>query len=383
MADSTDAASGSSADNAASRTAFDELLDLLRKIDRDYLAPGNRIATPEQIAAGHRFVMQALGSGLDMFFDADAERPEFRRTLWAGRKVFGDSPDTLYYYALVRPDRTYRIRGNIVGAAYTSFSVEGGGIDQRFPPARVVASLNDAQFDVDADGNYEIIASSQPQPRNWLRLEPDAAAIATRHYFERAQPIANDPLLHIPLRIEALESAPAPVSTPATVARDLRRLANFLRGLTLDMMANTGPKPSFISTVPNQFNPPAGLQPGGYGAADIVNQMAPYAVQPGQALLIEGRLPPCRFANFMLWNRFLQTYDYAHRSVSLNRQQLRFRPDGSFRIVIAHENPGCENWLDACGENFGLIYVRCILPEEPPTQLVTRLLSLEALRALL
>lgn len=366
---------------AASRTAFHELLELLRSIDTDYLAPGNRIVTPEHVAAGHRFVMHVLGSGLDMFFDARAERPEFRRTLWAGRKVFGDSPDTLYYYALVRPDRTYRIRGNIAGAAYTSFSVEGGGIDQRFPPARVVAALNDAQFDVDANGDYEIIASSEPQPRNWLRLEPDAAAIGSRHYFERSEPVANDPLLHMPLHIEALEPAAAPVATPDSVARDLRRLVNFLRGLTLDMMANTGPKPSFMSTEPNRFNPPAGLQAGGYGAADIVNQMAPYAVQPDQALVIEGRLPPCRFANFMLWNRFLQTYDYANRSVSLNRQQLKFRPDGSFRIVIAHSDPGCDNWLDASGENFGLIYVRCILPEAPPTQLETRLLSLDELRA--
>lgn len=363
-----------------SRAAFGELLELLRRIDTDYLAPGNHISSPEQVAAGHRFIMHALGSGLDMYFEADAGQPAFRRTLWSGRKVFGDSPDTLYYYALVRPDRTYRIRGNIAGAVYTSFSVEGGGIDQRFPPARVVSSLNDQQFDVDADGNYEIIVSAEPHEGNWLRLEADAAAIGTRHYFERAEPVANDPLLHIPLQIELLElMAPPPASNPASVARDIRRLANFLRGLTLDMAANTGPKPPFMSTVPNQFNPPAGLQPGGYGAADIVNQMAPYALQADQALVIEGRLPPCRFANFMLWNRFLQTYDYVNHSVSLNRRQLRLEADGSFRIVIAHSDPGCDNWLDTCGEPHGLIYVRCILPEEQPTQLTTRLVLLSEL----
>lgn len=177
-------------DSADSRAAFNELLDLMRKVDTDYLAPGNHVVTPQQIAAGHRFIMHVLGSGLDMYFESDAEQPAFRRTLWSGRKVFGDSPDTIYYYALVRPDRTYRIRGNIAGAAYTSFTVEGGGIDQRFPPARVVSSLNDAQFEIDADGNYEIIASPQPQPRNWLKLEADAAAIGTRHYFEREQPVS-------------------------------------------------------------------------------------------------------------------------------------------------------------------------------------------------
>jgi hypothetical protein len=361
---------------------------LLRQIDTQYLAPANHIATPEQVAAGHRFLMHALGSGLDMFFDADVAQPQFRRTLWSGRKVFGDSPDTIYYYTLIDPARSYRIRGNIAGAVYTSFSVEGGSIDERFPPSRIVASLNDTEFDIDADGNYEIIASAQPptereaQPRNWLRLEADAGAIATRHYFERAVAIANDPLLHIPLTIELLDGASAPASTPRTVARDLRRIGHFVRGLTLDMAANTGPKPPFMSTVPNQFNPPAGLQAGRYGATDIVNMMAPYALQPDQALLIEGRVPACRFANFMLWNRFLQTYDYANYSVALYRQQLTLAADGSFRIVIAHQNPGVPNWLDTTNAPFGLIYVRYILPEEQPTELLTRVVSLAELKTL-
>jgi hypothetical protein len=368
-------------DPNTSRTAFNELLDLLRQIDTQYLAPANHIATAEQVAAGHRFLMHALGAGLDMFFDADAAQPQFRRTLWSGRKVFGDSPDTIYYYTVVDPARSYRIRGNIAGAVYTSFSVEGGSIDERFPPTRIVAALNDSEFDIDADGNYEIIASVEPQPRNWLKLESDAGAVATRHYFERSSAIANDPLLHIPLSIELLDGAPVPASTPQTVARDLRRIGHFVRGLTLDMAANTGPKPPFMSTVPNQFNPPAGLQAGRYGATDIVNMMAPYALQPDQALIIEGRIPPCRFANFMLWNRFLQTYDYANYSVALNRQQLTLEADGSFRIVIAHQNPGVPNWLDTTGATFGLIYVRYILPTEQPTELLTRVVPLAELQA--
>lgn len=371
----------SNQETSESRAAFSELLTLLQEIDTRYLSPQNQIATPAQIAAGHRFLMHALGSGLDMFFDSDGDHPQFRRTLWSGRKVFGDSPDTVYYYAQIRPDRRYRIRGNVGDAVYTALNVEGGGIDQRFPPARVISALHDGQFDVDADGNFEIIASADAQPRNWLRLEPDAAAIATRHYFEREQPVADDPLLHMPLHIEVLGEQPgAPVSTPQTVARDIRRIGNFLRGLTLDMAANTGPKPPFMSTVPNQFNPPAGMQAGGYGAADIVNQMAPYALQPDQALVIEGRLPTCRFANFMLWNRFLQTYDYSHRPVSLNRKQMHIDSDGSFRIVLSAQNPGGGNWLDTCGEPFGLIYVRYILPTEQPTQLHTRVVPVGELR---
>ena len=372
--------SASSESPEASRQAFGELLALLQEIDQRYLSADNRVGSPAQLAQGHRFLMHALGTGLDMFFDADPLRPQFRRTLWAGRKAFGDSPDTIYYYAVIDPAARYRIRGNIAGAVYTSFTVEGGSIDQRFPPARVIATLNDSAFTADADGNYELIASAEPQPGNWLRLEPDAGAIATRHYFERAQPIADDPLLHSPLRIERLgEPLPAAAPSPGSVARDLRRLGNFLRGFTLDMMSNAAPKPPFMSMVPNQFNPPAGLQPGGYGAADIVNLMAPYALQPEEALVIEGRLPPCRFANIMLWNRYLQTYDYANHPVSLNRQQMHIDADGGFRVVIAHRDPGVPNWLDTTGEPFGLIYVRYILPEAQPTAVATRVVPVDSL----
>jgi hypothetical protein len=51
----------------------------------------------------------------------------------------------------------------------------------------------------------------------------------------------------------------------------------------------------------------------------------------------------------VLWNRFMQTYDYAHRRVSLNRKQTKLERDGSFRIVIAHSDPGVPNWIDAEG----------------------------------
>jgi hypothetical protein len=48
------------AEVAESRAAFNELLELLRKIDTDYLAPGNHVFTPEQVAAGHRFIMHVF-----------------------------------------------------------------------------------------------------------------------------------------------------------------------------------------------------------------------------------------------------------------------------------------------------------------------------------
>jgi hypothetical protein len=364
-----------------SRAALQELLRTIEEADADYLGD----LPPEQLAVGHRALMHLLGAGLDMFFDTDADEPVFRRAHWAGRKFFGDNADCIYYAAQIRPDRTYRIRGNVAGAAYTSFTVDGGGIDERYPPARVVSSIHDGQFDVAPDGSYELVASAEPQERNWLALEPDAAEITTRHYFERVEPVAADPLLHIPLAIDTEGPPPAPPSpsdTAASVARDIHRLSVFVRGLTIGTGRRAGerPPPAPGATV-NEFNLPTKWSAGSYGAPDIVNMITRYDLAPDDALVIDGRFPRCRFASVALWNSYLQTLDYVHHQVSRNRAQTELNADGSFAMVVSERDPGVANWIETTGERWGTIFVRYILPEEEPEPLRTRVVPVESLRA--
>jgi hypothetical protein len=103
----------------------------------------------------------------------------------------------------------------------------------------------------------------------------------------------------------------------------------------------------------------------GLAAFDAAYSMAPFLLGPEQALVITGRWPQCRFGNVCLWNRFQQTLDYAHRQVALNRHQTRVEDDGSFRMVLAHRDPGVPNWLDTEGRPFGLVFWRFFLPEGP------------------
>jgi hypothetical protein len=353
-----------------SRAAFQELLRLLDEVDRDFLSADVIGDSPADVAAGHRMLMHLVGAGLDLFFEADGARPEWRRAHWAGRKFYGDNADCIYHMVQIDPSCTYRIRGNIAGASYTSFTVDGGGIDERFPPARVVSSIHDGQLDVDSDGNYELIAGPDPQTGAWLPLEPDAGCIETRHYYETLEPIAADATARIPLSIELVGGTPKQEAINRSIARDIRRLSTFIRGLTQRRSPRAG-------ATPNQFDPPAAWNSDkGYGAVDIVNMVTPYVLEPDQALVIEGRFPACRFASIALWNRYLQTLDYAHHRVSLNRAQTTFNVDGSFTIAVAERDPGMPNWIETTGVNTGTIYVRSILPEEPPTPLTTHLLWL-------
>src|SRR5262249_13177157 len=156
------------------------------------------------------------------------------------------------------------------------------------------------------------------------------------------------PTRNAALEIEAIDPGPPPPAPDdASVARAIRRIARFVQSRTLEQppMAQRA-QPPFVSIVRNQFPKPVPPGTHGLAAADATYSMAPCVFGPDHALVMTGRWPKCRSANVSLWNRFLQTLDYANRPVSRNRAQTKLEADGSFRIVLAHSDPGHPNWID-------------------------------------
>ncbi|HEX7409943.1 MAG TPA: DUF1214 domain-containing protein [Candidatus Binatia bacterium] len=349
------------------RQAFHELLDLLREIGDTHFTPERGIIEEVTAAEGYRFLIHLLAAGCENRIDGDPERPMFTRVVSPQRKVLGDNPDAIYYWTRIDGAGSYRIRGFLDGAVYTSFTVHatdpGGGSLEK-----VIGEVSDRDFTVGSDGGYEITLSPQEHKGNWIKLEAGATSVITRHYFERPRSVAADPDVFVRLRIDRLDDPGMPAPwTDAKMAARFRALGGFLRGNTLDMpKPGQGPEYSFVSRVPNVLPRPARFGASGvaaWGAVDIYYAMAPYLLQPDEALVMEGRLPACRFANVMLWNMHLQTLEYRFRRTSLNRQQMTFESDGSFRVVIAHRNPGVANWLDTEGHMLGTIFWRILLPE--------------------
>lgn len=360
---------------SASRAAYRDFIDLLGEVDRRFVGPEGGITRAADVADGHRYVMHTLSGGLDFYFGTEAANPLIERIVSPSRKFLGDNPDAIYFTCPVSAEHRYRVKGNRAGAVYTSFTIESGSADGSYA-TRVSGDLNDAQIDFDADGSYEIILSPDPQGRNQLHLAPDAGTLTTRHYFEEVRSAAGDPTRQVPLTIERIsEPGPPPVQDDAYIAENIRRVSRYLRGRTID-----GPtrdpenQPAWVSTTPNVFNQPELPGDMAFAAVDQAYAMAPYLVMPDEALVIEGRFPECRFANLVLWDRFLQSYDYVNRPISLNRKQTRTDADGNFRIIVAHQDPGLPNWLDASGRVSGIMYWRFMLPEgeimKPRAQLV-------------
>lgn len=349
-----------------SRAALRDLIALLQEIDERYL--GDEWGAPAfgDLPDGFRSVAHMLEGGLSLMFDTDPERPFFRPIVTRTRKMLGDNPDALYYTAPVRDDRAYRVTGNLAGSVYLSFTVETDTTEGGYS-TQTAGVLRDSDFDVAPDGSFEVFFGGEQRERNWLALAPRASELIVRCYFEEAAPVAADPNRIVPLYIEPLADPgpPAPWND-ASVAAGIRRVGAFVRSRTLEQpKPGEREQPSWVSTTPNAFPPPELPGTFAFAAADAAYSMAPYALAPDEALVMAGRWPECRFANVCLWNRYLQTFDYAHRPVSRNRANTALEPDGSFRIVIAHEDPRVPNWIDTEGRPFGMVFWRFFLPEGP------------------
>jgi hypothetical protein len=348
-----------------SRKALRELIALLQEVDERYL--GDEWSAPMfgDLPDGFRSLAAMLEGGLALMFELDPERPFFRQIVTRTRKMLGDNADAIYYTAPIRPDRAYRVTGDLAGAVYLSFTIERGSSEGGYS-TETAGVLNDDRIDFTPDGSFEVFFGGEPRDRNWIGLVDGASEIIVRCYFEEPTPTAADVNRHVPLTIDPVE----PVGPPApwddtSVAAGWRRVSAFVRGRTLDQpKPGERVQPTWVSTTPNVFPPPELPGNFAFAAADAAYSMAPYLLAPDEALVITGRWPKCRFANVSLWTRYLQTYDYAHRTASLNRASTKLEADGSFRMVIAHADPGVANWIDTEGRGFGMVFWRFFLPEE-------------------
>jgi hypothetical protein len=251
--------------------------------------------------------------------------------------------------------------------AYLNFTVYTGKAEGDFNDG-VICALNHTEFERDADGYFEIQIAPQPQA-GALHMEPGKPnCVIARHYWEGEICAMADPTRRCEIDIECLDEPgfPRPLSPPR-LAEKLEAAMTFIRGQTLDRPApNPAATPSWFSLVPNQLPKPEKWVPtegGGAGAVDNAYCAGLVILGPDEALIVEARWPECVYANVMFWNRFQQAPDYRYRSCSLNRKQMKADAEGRFRFVVAHNNPGVDNWIDTEGHGMGTLYWRFLLPE--------------------
>ena len=369
------------------RGAMHQLLATIRGVE-EKLITAERGFTTEELAEAERSLAHILYTGLDFWLEGKPHRPVFRPYVTPTRKLLGCNPDSVYYFAPIEDNKSYRITGNLAAATFTSFTIEQGS-EEGHAARGSSAAISDLEMEVNGDGSYEIIVSREkPASGNWLELKPGASQITTRHYHESRQNIASVPGRVVPIDLEVLDPDPlAPYGGDDEVAMHLEWVANYVREHSAMTFQKTSPemakKLGWVSLEPNEFTAPGQWATAAgdtaYGNTHAWYASSRYELEPDEALVIKGRFPGCRFANVVLWNAFMQSYDFANRQVSLNRNQVEYEKDGSFRMVIAHEDPGVPNWLDTEGRSTGQVYWRYIFPSDKPRRVKTKVVKLSSL----
>ena len=345
------------------QAVFRELVDELRALEMRLSLP--EVPLDEQsVLEGYKWIFSILAVGLDAYVWADSARPRFVDIVGPYRKWGGDNADAFYQYAPIDPTRTYVVTGRRGDADYLSLTVYGGPDDGRYSE-RIVGTVNDRALDIGPDGTFRIVLSASPHDGAWIALEPDAVCAITRDYL--ADPVHGR---RCQWAIEALDPPAARREDDADLARRFRAALTWLRD-------QAGIVPIPLGT-PNTVDEPYGVpsQTFGWAAGDAAYAMGSYELSEDEALVIEGRSPPCAFWNVCLWNQFLHTYDYAYERVTINGHQVQYEDDGSWRLVVAQHDPGHPNWISTAGHARGRIWFRWFLPDVTPARPTAHVITL-------
>lgn len=369
--------------------ALQNLLSTVSEVQQKFVTPQMAVNDTYTAGEANRSIAHLMHTGMQFWLEANPARPEFKQYVTTNRKLLGDNPDSIYYFAAINDDQDYVIRGNIGAAVFTSFTIESGS-QNGHAASGSISALGDHDMDIAPDGRYEILVSrKKPKTGNWLKLDEGAGQITTRHYHEAILSVASDPNFKMDISIEAIDPPPLePYGGDQEVANKLNHVANFVVDHATMSMTPTSPELAkafgWIGLEPNVIAKPGqwigSADKQAYGNTHAYYSSSPYQLEDDEALVIEGRFPEGRFANVVLWNRYMQSYDTVNRQVSLNRQQINYEDDGSFKIVVAHENPGVPNWLDTEGRNSGQMYWRWVFPRTNPETPVATVVKLKSLK---
>ena len=345
-------------DDLYTGAAWQALLDGLARVGEVFRS--ERVPSgPAEQASGYRHLLVLLALAIDEALrPSDPRDPHFApANVDAVLKWGMDCPDAAYTGCALLPDATYRLRGQRGTVRYLGFQVMSG-IESS---ANVVAD----DLDIAPDGSFEIVLSPDEQPGNWMPTPERASSLVVRQFFydwNHEDPARLDMECVGPA---PARTGPAPV-TPAGVARQLVAIGEFLQSsisFWLDI------EESGRAQGVNLFREPAARTDMG-GAAENVSVWGSWQLADHEALLIEVAVPDALYWSVALGNYWWETIDYGAHQSSLNGHQAVVDPDGVFRAVVAHQDPGVANWLDTAGHTRGPMIFRWLRASDTPVPAV-------------
>lgn len=361
----------------ASGAAWGRFLDHLRQAGEIVNGPLGAQNERER-AEGHRHLLRLTSIASEMLLEkGDTDHPEFIRWMNAHRKMLGDNPHTIYDVAIIDPATTYAIRGRLGDHSYLGVcaygTAEGGA-------RRIVGNVDDSELAAGEDGAFEVWVAPEDSPHVpdgavVLTVEPDATDVLVRQYF-------HDPTTQSEARytIRAVpDPGPSRPLTEGVLVRRLDAVGAYVRDI-VEVEAT-------LSTLMATATP--GLLRHGDDYTDMVGDDAPPPIDPtvvakampspsiqysgswvdglgeDEQVVVSGTVPECRYFSIQLLNRWMESGNWADFRVFVTDRDLGIGPDGRFRAVIAHTDPGDGTWIDTNGWTSFSIAVRALGAEDP------------------
>ena len=345
---------------------WEDFCDQLKQAGQQILRP----ETPADAfnrAEGFRYLTRLIRSALEVHVEFnDANFPVLFLPSHETIKIGADSPDNLYYKAVLDGTKEYRITGTRGSVNYLGFATKSG--DYATTGEMLPTGFIDSnQLQLNADNSFEIILSQKQQSKNWLPMTADTNTLIIRQTFlDRKKEQKAE------LTIARLDEGAAPLPLKAEdLARNLANAASFVQG-TARLFADWAQ--GFLA-MPNQLPPAdqAYCQSIG-GDPTIFYYHGYWQLNEDEALVIDvPRIPQCETWNFQLDNYWMESLDYRYHHIHVNKQSAHYAPDGSVRIIVAHHDPGLPNWVETAGHHSGTNCFRWISSEEqvhPQTRVV-------------
>jgi hypothetical protein len=314
---------------------------------------------PRMRAEGYRYLARLQLFALQLYLESsDAVHPTFLRYGDDVLKWGAGNADNHYLRAPLDPAGTYRVSGHVRDVREMLLSVHDGEMVCGKTAVLVERSL--ADFTIGTGGSIEIVLGGPQRDGNWIPLDAAAAYLNVRQFVAdwHADGIAS---LAIE-RVDAAGEAPPEPPSPAWVAAALDAAATWVE--TSAVFWNDYSRTMRAAMTDNVITPPG--RPEG-GAVNMLSGGCWFDLAPGAALLVECDAPKADYWSVQLYSpAWFEPLDYANRVTSLNAQQIHVDADGRFRVVVAHADPGVQNWLDTSGHRAGLLAYRWVRPADAP-----------------
>ncbi len=399
------------------REAFDGMMKSLEAA-RDIIDSPDQFAPPATqrvLAEGYRYLAGYLHHGIERAFYEDPDFPAFRNALSVFNKATIDNADAIYFYAPIDGRKHYRISASVcdarhwrgvprlqeqpVAPQYLIFETSDGGLAgdsgnlmELVPGSRTgFGTLDSSAIELGAAGEFELVLGPSRPPGydgHFICTEkpprddnPDeeqryASYISGRQLFydwEYEEPVA---LTIMPLDTAGQHAQPL---TPQKVAGQLQRMGNIIEGQMrfwlqfYDVVLNCNGSHENVNNSPyfmpvNAYNTPnAASSDTGGGMSTNIYAGGLFDLAEDEALYVEARYSgdPV-YTSFHLGNLWGESPDYANHQSSLNGFQMFMGEDGVQRWVVAHRDPGVQNWLDTTGLPKGYLSHRWAYSELPP-----------------